>query len=340
MHYSNNAAKLPLPRLTEKVLGSGSCFIDPTGAVAEKPDGLVRVLIDPALEEEAGIVAAFSERTGGVSKEPYRSLNVDIRMGGPADVHRNRALLLDALGIGPDARLVVPVQVHGTMVGLVVSSGGDAKGGPGADALLSGLEPREGLVPIDLAASRLEDDVECDAVLVGRPGVAALLCFADCVPVILAAPGGAFCVVHAGWRGTIESIPVAAVRALADLSGADPSGFNAYIGPHIGSCCYEVDPMLAQRFMNKFGSECLGGPEGRNLDLGRCNALMLREAGVSAERIADAGVCTADSTDRFFSHRAENGRTGRFAAVCYRKSSEEWQRGSRASCRRWKGRER
>ncbi|PJF34861.1 MAG: multicopper polyphenol oxidase, partial [Candidatus Thermofonsia Clade 1 bacterium] len=28
-----------------------------------------------------------------------------------------------------------------------------------------------------------------------------------------------------------------------------------------------------------------------------------------------SGICTATRTDEFYSHRAENGKTGRFAAV-------------------------
>ena len=322
MRSFSTAAELPLPRLTEQVLGGGSCIMRHPTFGAEALDGPIRVLTDPTLEEQTGVIAVFSERTGGVSGGAFRSLNLDGRMDDPDAATFNRKLLLEALGAAPDTRLVVPVQVHGSAVGRVFSSeetewhGIDAGGcGSGADH-----EPKDDLVPIDLAGNRLEGGVECDAVLVDRPGVAAMLLYADCVPIILVAPGGTFCVVHSGWRGTIESISSEAVRALANASGADPSGFNAYIGPHIGLCCYEVDTELVGRFARRFGPGCLGGGEGRHLDLGRCVTIALQEAGVSVERIVDEKVCTADSTDRFFSHRAESGRTGRFGAVCYRKS--------------------
>jgi copper oxidase (laccase) domain-containing protein len=49
------------------------------------------------------------------------------------------------------------------------------------------------------------------------------------------------------------------------------------------------------------------------LDLWAANKLDLERAGV--EQIEIAGICTAQHTDNFFSHRAEKGRTGRFGAV-------------------------
>ena len=66
------------------------------------------------------------------------------------------------------------------------------------------------------------------------PGVTALLCFADCTPVIVASPTGAFAVAHAGWRGVLAGIPAKAVSAVAALDAeagvlTDAGDFNAYI---------------------------------------------------------------------------------------------------------------
>ena len=74
---------------------------------------------------------------------------------------------------------------------------------------------------------------------------AALLCYADCVPVIIVSPTGRFAVVHAGWRGVDNLISVKAVRSMAyadeALLGADAaSTYNVYIGPHIGPECFET----------------------------------------------------------------------------------------------------
>ena len=62
---------------------------------------------------------------------------------------------------------------------------------------------------------------------------------ADCVPVILVAPGG-FAVAHSGWKGTIARISARATEALCQATGAKSSEVKAYIGPHIGGADCEV----------------------------------------------------------------------------------------------------
>jgi len=97
----------------------------------------------------------------------------------------------------------------------------------------------------------------------------------------------------------------------------------AAVGPSIGPCCYEVGPEVAAAFRESqaivAGEILAPGPRGREmLDLWKANRLQLAAAGIPEERIEVAGLCTACDTDRFFSHRAEKGRTGRFAAVIAR----------------------
>jgi polyphenol oxidase len=51
----------------------------------------------------------------------------------------------------------------------------------------------------------------------------------------------------------------------------------------------------------------------RHLDLWSANRRWLSECGV--QRIEMSDLCTACHTGDFYSHRAENGKTGHFAAV-------------------------
>ncbi len=51
------------------------------------------------------------------------------------------------------------------------------------------------------------------------------------------------------------------------------------------------------------------------LDLWEANRRQLVQAGLAPERMEVAGLCTACHTDDFYSHRAENAKTGRFAVV-------------------------
>lgn len=241
-----------------------------------------------------GVTFCFSERLGGVSGAPYASLN----MGGstdddPANVRENRRRLLRALGAEDllDA-IVRPGQVHGCDVARITT--------PGAP------------IPDWVATS-------CDAVVCTVPDVVPLLVFADCVPVVLVAPGG-FAVAHSGWRGTYGEIAGACARALVEEAHCAAGEVSAYIGPHIAARSYEVSEELATRFADRFGSQVIPTP--RHLDLSAAIRASLEGAGVASERIVDCGLDTFELTDRFFSHRAEHGLTGRHGALAFMRSAD------------------
>ncbi len=266
------------------------------GAVLERVSCAgIHVLTDPALKTDTGIVVAFTERGGGTSQPPYASLDLAAHVGDdPARVDGNRTRLLAALGIGRlRDRLTVPEQVHGTRA-LTVDND---TAGSGAFAVPGGA-PR---IPAT------------DALLTRQPGVPLMLCFADCVPVVLVAPGPerAVAVVHAGWRGALGRLPGLAARRLARLAGCRTEDLTAYVGPHIGPCHYPVDDGLVSQFVNTFGS--IAAARDR-LDLGAVVSATLCEAGVPPRSQVVSGLCTAESTDRFYSYRAE-GVTGRHAAL-------------------------
>lgn len=255
--------------------------------------GEVRWWTDAALQE-AGVVVVFSERTGGVSDGVWHSLNLAAHVGDDsAAVDANRGVLLDALGLNEARdRLTVAEQVHGDRIYRVA----EAEAGRGAFA--TGGEP-----PVR----------STDALLTSLPRVPLLLCFADCVPVILVAPGPAVCAVHAGWRGCAAKIASQGVLALAEEARCEPSEVRAYVGAHIGPCHYEVDARTLSHFVNTFGT--VARAESGGLDLGAVVTTDLTDAGVDSCNIARLGICTAEATDRFYSYRAEGGVTGRHGAL-------------------------
>jgi copper oxidase (laccase) domain-containing protein len=101
--------------------------------------------------------------------------------------------------------------------------------------------------------------------------------------------------------------------------GSRPEDIIAGIGPSIGPCCYEVGPevieQVSQIFSDTTGLITAHPDDGKNphLNLWAANERLLRDAGVT--HIEVSGLCTASMTDEFFSHRAEHGQTGRFAAA-------------------------
>lgn len=238
-----------------------------------------------------GVTLAFTERTGGLSRQPYGSLNLGDACGDDAaTVAANRRLLLLALGAEElEERLVNPRQVHGSDV-LVISDGSDS----------SVAEARE------LAREGV------DAIVCTAKDVPVLLCYADCVPVVLVAPGG-FAVIHSGWRGTIARISGKALDKLVEAVGCDASEVLCYVGPHISAADYEVSATLAERFVGEFGRDVASADN--HLDLGLAVRQTLVDAGLRAEAICDECPSTASATSRFFSYRAEGGTCGRIGAI-------------------------
>lgn len=279
---------LPLPRLERRELGSS-----------------LVVLADDGLDRAVGLSIAFTERAGGASQGPFAGLNLGAHVGDDPDaVAANRRALIGAFGAG-EAAVVMPNQVHGTRSVLVASSSEEA-----------------------LAQAKAEAAEGADAVLSTAPGVGALLCFADCVPVIVASPTGAFAVIHGGWRGVVAGIAPMAARQLAEAEAAQGGAFsdaeealahyNAYAGPYIHEECFAVGEDVAARFVERFGAGCL--PQEGHVDLGAALAQDLEGIGMRPERIADAGACTACAPDRFYSYRASGGTTGRHGAFAFRRA--------------------
>lgn len=247
---------------------------------------------DRSLRERAGIVVAFSERSGGASAPPYASLNLAAHVGDRPDaVDENRRRFLTALGLADlRERLTCAEQVHGTDVRLVRSR--DA--GKGARAT-------DGVPPVRVT----------DALVTTHAGIPLMLLFADCVPVIVVAERArAVAVAHAGWRGLAAGVIRNAVAALRSAASHDED-LVAYVGPHIGPCCYAVGAEVMSQFANKFVTIRRASA---TLDLGAAAAEELESSGVPRERQCHLGICTAHNTERFFSYRAE-GRTGRHAAL-------------------------
>ncbi len=155
---------------------------------------------------------------------------------------------------------------------------------------------------IDHRVERPEGVVEADGHVAAEPGLVPLVFVADCLPVALAGPGGV-AMVHAGWRGLAGGILARGAEAVAARSAA--------IGPGIGPCCYEVGDEVSSVFAD-LGE---GISRGRMLDLPEIARRLLAIAGV--ERVESAGLCTSCEAELFFSHRRDDGRTGRQAGLAW-----------------------
>jgi YfiH family protein len=136
-----------------------------------------------------------------------------------------------------------------------------------------------------------------------REGLGLLVLVADCLPVALAG-GGRIAMLHCGWRGLAGGIVEAALRRF----GEPPA---AALGPCIGRCCYEVGPEVLEEF-----AVYEDAAEGRMLSLRTVAEAKLREAGV--RQVEHVDVCTSCNPELLFSHRRDNGVTGRQGGLVVR----------------------
>lgn len=243
--------------------------------------------------------AVFTTRIGGHSPEPYRSLNLSPRSDDePQIVARNRSKLAElvasagGLSTGHDVapgrneRLVSPLQVHGTRVVGLTEYAGEAAG----------------------ARRHGEGEPPCDGLTVNPAldsGMAALLLFADCVPVVLVGEVD-MAVVHAGWRGLVGGIVQQGARAMTGPPGM------AFVGPSIGPCCFSVGYEVAQEFSQRFGSDVVLGAAGSyRVDLWRAVEVAAEEIGVPRHQVVNPRLCTRCNSDLFYSYRADGPVTGR-----------------------------
>jgi YfiH family protein len=221
---------------------------------------------------------------GGVSKEPYASLNLGLHVGDdPRAVQANRAWLRAAADLPAEPLWLE--QVHGTHV---VEHHG----------------------PIAAAPPR------ADAVVIFEPGRVGAVMTADCLPVVFADRGGT-CVgiAHAGWRGLVGGVLESTIAALE----TSPSNLTAWLGPAISQTAFEVGPEVREAFVARQVAHAAAferNARGRfHADLYLLAHQALALAGVTA--VSGGGRCTVRERDHFYSHRRDGAHTGRMATLVW-----------------------
>ena len=246
------------------------------------------------LNQFSGLLHFVTTRSGGVSAAPYNSLNLGLHTAdNPEHVLQNRALLAETIGIDGD-KILYASQVHSGDVKVI-----DSK------AIENGV---------------LANSPETDAMLTNVSGICLMAMVADCVPILLFDPVQAvIAVIHAGWRGTVQHIVSNTVSAMVTHYGSDPAEIIAAIGPSIGPCCYEVGEEVKAKVESSFGSTesylVKQKESGKyHFDLWYANHKQLTDNGIKEENIEMANLCSKCNPDVFYSSRAGNGLTGRYAA--------------------------
>ncbi|GAA2522671.1 peptidoglycan editing factor PgeF [Rarobacter incanus] len=229
-----------------------------------------------------GFVGGFTATCGGVSREPWASLNLGSHVGDdPKDVGANRDRLSRELG-SPVAYMN---QVHSNTVAAVTDRFPTGEVGT------------------------------ADALITHRGGCAVAVLVADCVPVLLAAPAtGHAAAVHAGRAGMLSGVIAAAVGQLRS-GGSDL--ILAAVGPHICGRCYEVPPDLRSAVCEaEPAAFATTRWNSAGLDIGAAVQAQLRRLDVRIVAVDPA--CTYEHDDLYSYRRScheGSGVTGRFAGV-------------------------
>lgn len=250
--------------------------------------------------EETGIVKhGFSTRLGGVSKEHLGTMNLSFTRGDdPEAVMENYRRMADALDVDVD-KIVASDQTHTTNVRLVK----ECDCGKG------------------ITCSKDYSDI--DGLITNIPGITLATFYADCVPLYFVDPvHKAIGLSHSGWRGTVEKMGQATLKAMNDVFGTNAKDVIAAIGPSICQDCYEVSEDVAMNFAQALPGAADIYRKGRlsdegqkyQLDLWKANEYILLEAGVLPEHIEKPGICTCCNPEYLFSHRASHGKRGNLAA--------------------------
>jgi YfiH family protein len=285
---------------------------------AKSNAGALEILRAESSAKIPWLVHGFSTRPGGISTcYGGKTLNLgQTQHDTHANVERNRTLFLKALGAvhqdGSSWPLMQVRQIHSAIIHRISAASTHALAG--------------------------------DGMITNVPGLLLAIKTADCVPVLVTDVKrrvvGAF---HAGWRGTVARVVEKSVGEMRRQFGSAPSDLRAAIGPCVRKCCYAVGDEVRAEFESQFtyadelfeevfdsnaihikypmlflNQRAPGhgdlGPE-THLDLVAANRRQLEAAGVRPEHISIIEGCTSCDTNRFFSHRAEFGKTGRMMAV-------------------------
>lgn len=274
----------------------------------------------PDWSRYAWLQHGFSTRTGGVTRiyRPSQSAG-ELNLGFTSsdrekNVQENRRRFLQAVSGNPDATLITLKQIHSGLTWKITN-------------------------PTDAAVLHQGDGLMTD-----HPGILLGIQTADCIPVMIAdTRRKAVAIFHAGWRGTLKRIVEGGIGRMRLEFRSRPEDLVAAIGPGIAQCCYSVGEEVRAEFTSQFAyapelfcevydsdpvrekypllfltARAPGhspiGPS-LHLDLFEANRRQLLDAGLRPQSIHILGDCTSCQSNRYFSHRAEHGFTGRMLSA-------------------------
>lgn len=273
--------------------------------IVNRENGVV-FLEFPKLKDFSGILHGIFTRKNGLSRGPYKSLNIAFGVGDDdRTVLENRKIISRCI---QSKDLVFLNQVHGKNIAIFSKEhyfcqAIDADGRIEKDRTVSWDHRLKNL------SSDSESRLEADAVITNIPKKILVIQTADCQSVLIYDPIKRVAAnIHSGWRGSINNIIGHTVTVMKKSFECRAQDMIAGIGPSLGPCCaefvhYKTEiPNVFWKYKHKVN----------HFDFWSISRDQLCEKGVLPENVDVSRICTKCDTNRFFSFRGE-GKTGRFA---------------------------
>lgn len=242
-----------------------------------------------------GLQHAITTRHAGSSTGFYASLNLGLHVGDNAeDVCENRQTIARNLGYNPE-NLIAVQQTHGANIAVVTHK----NRGRGALDWQSAIP-------------------STDALMTQESETPLMILVADCAPLLIVDKRNhVLAVVHAGWRGATSRIASQTVLKMTAQFGTKIEDLRLGIGPCLCESCFEIGEEVVSAANEIAPQSVLSGFEKPHLDLRELLRQDLRSVRVLGSQIETLPHCPRCTTQKFFSHRGENGTTGRFGVVAW-----------------------
>lgn len=228
-------------------------------------------------------IRAFSTtRIGGCSKTPYNSLNLGYKSGDDSTaVTQNRLILQQEL------------QFPETVAWLNQVSGNNI---------------------IDATTAVLNPAPTADASFAAKSNIVCCVMTADCLPILLCDRAATvIAAIHAGWRGIASGIIEATIKQLP----TNPENLLAWLGPAIGPTKFEVGAEVREIFIKQNAEATAAFVQTKTENKFLANIYLLAQQRLNSQNVTaiyGGEYCTYSQEELFFSHRRDQGKTGRMAS--------------------------
>ncbi len=247
--------------------------------------------IDSRWPAPATLHAGTSTRLYGISQDEYDSMNLGDHVGDDQEaVIANRHHLVDLHGLPSEPFWLQ--QEHGNHI-------------------------------INLDNYDQKDGNTADGVFTTKPDIVCGILTADCLPILISDEFGTeIAALHAGWRGLATGI----IEKALPMFSSSPETLMVWMGPAISARNYEIGEEMKSSFdhLEQVLQNDTFIPTSRNhwlVSLYRIAMLILKDLGV--ERIHGGQYCTYRDADLFYSHRRDEGKTGRMASLIWMEPQQE-----------------